>query len=171
MTDLRGVRWGLLLALLSLLFGFGMGALFGAAEESLKGHLKASGEAALAERYGGDPAKLKPVLDKSWVYFQRAHLHGGGLGAVALALGLLLGALPGGATRLRAAAAALAGAGALGYSVFWLLAGLAAPGLGGTGAAKESLQWLAVPTSGMAILGLLLALFAVVRGLWSRGPA
>ena len=41
------------------------------------------------------------------------------------------------------------GLGSLGYSMFWMLAGMRAPGLGSTGAAKESLEWLAVPTSAL----------------------
>lgn len=168
MHSLRTVRYGVVLALLAIAFGFSMGALFGANEEAMKGQLKSSGEAVLAEKYGGDAAKLKAVLDKSWIYFQRAHLHGGGLGAVALAAALLLAFLPGNALRGRALAALALGLGALGYSVFWLLAGLRAPALGSTGAAKESLQWLAVPTSGLAIVGLLLTLVLSVRALFGR---
>lgn len=166
MVALRSVRWGLTFALLAVAFGFAMGALFGANEEAMKGQLKAQGEAVLADKYGGDAAKLKTVLDKSWVYFQRAHLHGGGIGAIALALCLLLAALPGAPARLAPLAALCCGVGALGYSVFWLLAGLKAPGLGGTGAAKESLQWLAVPSSGLAIVGLLLTSVLTVRALF-----
>jgi hypothetical protein len=169
MTTIRTVRFGVLLACLSVLFGFGLGAVFGAFEEDLKGHLKARGEAVLAERYEGDAGKLKVVLDKSWVYVQRAHLHGGGIGAVALALCLLLASLGSPSTRLAAVAALLAGAGALGYAVYWLLAALRAPGLGGTSAAKATLEWLAVPTSGMAITGLLLTIWLVVRSLFG-GP-
>lgn len=168
MSHLRTVRLGVVLALLSILFGFGLGAVFGAAEASVKGHLKAEGEAALATKYGGDPAKMKPVVDKAWAYVLRAHLHGGAIGAVALGLCLLLASLPG-AGRAHAVAAALSGAGALGYGVFWLFAALRAPGLGSTGAAKESLEWLAVPTSGMALVGLLLTLGLAVRALY--GPA
>lgn len=166
--DLRSVRFGLVLALLAIAFAFTLGALFGAAEESLKGTLKASGEAALATKYGGDAAKLKLVLDKSWVYFQRAHLHGAGLGAVALGLCLVLASLQGTSSRLRAAAAVASGLGAIGYAVFWLAAGLAAPGAGSTGAAKQSLEWLAIPTSGLAIAGLLLTAFLVVKPLFGR---
>lgn len=171
MPALRTVRWGLVLALLAVVFGFGMGGVFGAFEESVKAHLKAGGEAALATAYGGDAAKLKPVLDKSWVYLQRAHLHGGAIGAVALGLGLLLASLPGAASRARAVAAAASGAGALGYGVYWLLAGLRAPGLGSTGAAKASLEWLAVPSAGLAMLGLLLTLGLATRALFGRTPA
>ncbi len=168
MSSIRSVRWGVVFALLAVAFGFAMGALFGAQEEALKGHLKAEGEAVLASVYGGDAAKLKTVLDKSWIYFQRAHLHGGGIGAVALALCLLLALLPGPASRLRGLAAAAAGLGALGYPLYWLLAGLRAPGLGGTGPAKAALEWLAIPTSGLAIVGLLLTLALTLRALFGR---
>lgn len=169
MAGIRTVRWGVLFACLAIAFGFTMGALFGAFEEDLKGHLKAEGEAVLVEHYGGDVTspKLKSTLEKSWIYFQRAHLHGGGIGAVALGLCLLLASLPS-PSRLRPLAALLAGVGALGYAVYWLLAGLRAPGLGSTGAAKDSLEWLAIPTSGMAIVGLLLTLVLTVCGLFGR---
>jgi len=167
MASIRTVRWGVLFALLAIAFGFAMGALFGANEDAMKAGLKESGEAALQEKYGGDAAKLKAVLDKSWVYYQRAHLHGGGIGAVALGLCLLLAFLPG-AAGARGAAALMSGLGALGYAVFWLLAGMRAPGLGSTGAAKESLEWLAVPSSGLAIVGFLLTLGLTLRALF--GP-
>ena len=57
------------------------------------------------------------------------------------------------------------GVGSLGYSLFWLLAGLRAPGFGGTGATKESLQWLAVPTSALCILELVAVLILSIRSL------
>jgi hypothetical protein len=167
MDGLRVVRWGLVFAFLSIGFGFGMGALFGANEDAMKAGLKAGGEAVLAEKYGGDAARLKAVLDKSWAYYKRAHLHGGGIGAVALGLCLLLASLRG-AARARALAGLAAGVGALGYAVYWLLAGMRAPGLGSTDAAKESLAWLAIPTSGLAIVGLLLAFALTLRALFAR---
>jgi hypothetical protein len=162
---LRSMRLGVVLALFGVLFGFGMGAAFGAAEEQLKGGLQASADAVLAEKYGGDAAKAKAVVDKSWSYYKRAHMHGGGIGAAALAVILLL-AGAGAHGLLAKLAAAGMGFGALGYSVFWLLAGMRAPGMGGTGAAKDSLEWLAVPTSGAVILGLALGIFVVVKALF-----
>jgi multisubunit Na+/H+ antiporter MnhB subunit len=66
----------------------------------------------------------------------------------------LLLALLGPSSLLARLSAFLFGLGALGYGVYWLLAGLLAPGLGSTGAAKESLAWLAVPGAAMCILGL-----------------
>ena len=44
------------------------------------------------------------------------------------------------------------GAGSFGYSLYWMWAGFRAPGLGGTGLAKESLKWLAMPSSGAVVL-------------------
>jgi hypothetical protein len=170
MDSIRVVRWGVVLALSSILFGFALGALFGLNEAGLKGHLESEGRLVLAEKYGGDDARLRTVLDKSWVYFQRAHLHGGGIGAVALGLCLLLAFLPATSARLKGFAGTCAGAGALGYSVFWLLAGLRAPRAGSTSAAKETLQWLAVPSSGLAIVGLILTFALAVRSLWSSAP-
>jgi hypothetical protein len=42
----------------------------------------------------------------------------------------------------------------LGYATFWLVAARAAPGLGSTEVAKESLAWLAVPSAGLLLLGI-----------------
>jgi hypothetical protein len=165
--DLKTVRVGLVLALLSILFGYGIGIMFGAAEDSLKDGLKASGEAVLATVYKGEAEALQKVLDKSWAYYKRAHLHAGALGASAVAQILLLAGL---AVRpwLKSITAAMLGAGALGYGVYWLLAALRAPGMGSTSAAKESLDWLAIPASGFCIFGTLLVLAFAVRALFFR---
>ena len=79
-----------------------------------------------------------------------------------LALMLLLSFLERSGAGLRGGVATALGLGALGYPIFWLLAGLRATGLGGTGAAKETLEWLALPAAGMLLLGFLavLTLFA-----------
>jgi hypothetical protein len=162
------MRVGILLALLGILFGFGFGGAFGAFEEQLKGGLKQSADAVLESVYGGDAAKAKEVTDKAWAYYKRAHLHGGAMGAVALGATLVMAFAGGAPLALRRLAALGMGAGALGYPIFWLLAGMRAPGLGGTGAAKDSLEWLAVSTAGMALLGLVLAIVATVLDLFGR---
>lgn len=165
-SALRPVLAGLFFATLTLMFGFGLGILFGLNEDAIKSRLKDSAAAVRDPVYQGNDATIKAVLDKSWVYMQRAHLHAGGLGATAVGLTLvvvLLGTPAGGARLISLGL----GAGGLGYSVFWLWAGFRAPALGGTGAAKESLKWLAMPSSGaivlatLAVAGLLLG--ALVR--------
>lgn len=165
---LRPVGLGLALALLASLFGIALGVAFGAAEESLKAGLEASGKAALAEVYQGDDGAMKAVLAKSWAYYKRAHLHAGAMGAGALAAIFVL-ALAGGPRRLLQGAAFGLGAGALGYALFWLLAGVTAPGLGSTDAAKAALEWLALPSAGAYGLGMLLAFVLLVRRLLRGG--
>jgi hypothetical protein len=151
-----------LIAVLGIATGAGFGVAFGAFEDDMKGGLKQSADAVLATTYGGDEAKAKAVVDKSWVYYKRAHLHGGALGTQALVLTLLLAALSSVPLRLRQAAALSSALGSLGYGWFWYLAGRAAPGLGGTGAAKESYAWLAQPSALLLVLGIALTVVAIV---------
>lgn len=164
---LAKLKVGVFLALLALLYGFGLGAAFGAAEDSIMAHLEGSAQAVLASAYDGDPAKAEKVLSKSWTYFKRAHLHANGLGTASLALILLL-ACSTRVGRLEQATAALLGVGALGYASFWMFAGLAAPGLGSTGAAKEALRWLAIPTAGACIVGLLGVFYLYGRAVFAE---
>jgi len=151
---LRASRWGAVLALLTILFGFGLGGLFGALEDVLKGELNARAEAVRDTIYAGDAVKQKRVVDKSWDYYQRAHLHGGAIGVVSLSNILLLASLRRPRQRLRSLIALALGIGGLGYAGFWLLAGRSAVRLGSTGLAKESLEWLAVPSAGLLLSGL-----------------
>ena len=169
MERLHATKYGIILALLTLVYGFGLGGVFGAAEEDIKGHLRAEGQQVLATAYGEDAGAMQKVANKAWVYFKRAHLHANGLGTASLALILLLGHLPVADGRKRLVSLGL-GLGSLGYSLFWMWAGLRAPGMGSTGAAKESLQWLAVPSSGLCILGVAAVLIMAATHLLSRNP-
>jgi hypothetical protein len=160
---IRPLRVGVLLALLSIGFGFGLGGVFGLFESEIEGHLESEGRVVLESAYGGDEAAMKKVTSKSWIYLKRAHLHGGAIGTAALALCMLLAFLERSSSAVRGGVSAALGLGAFGYPIFWMLAALRAPGLGGTGAAKETLGWLAIPSSGLIIAGLLavLVLFAM----------
>jgi hypothetical protein len=150
----KPIAVGLCLALLAIFLGFGLGAAFGAKESAIKGHLDQSGVAVLDSVYHGDVAAKNAVVKKSWSYLKRSHMHGGAIGTSALAAIVLL-LLIGGQSRLAKLSAVAFGAGAVLYSSFWLLAGLAAPGLGGTGLAKESLSFVALSGAGLCIAGLL----------------
>lgn len=141
---------GLLLGVLTLLYGFGMGVAFGGFEETFVTRLKTSAMAVKDTVYKGDEARMKPVLDKSWNYMQRAHLHAGGLGASALAL-ILVAAFAGAPGWLLRVVSLGLGGGSFGYSLYWMWAGFRAPALGGTGLAKESLKWLALPSSAAVV--------------------
>ena len=152
-AKVKDVRIGILLSLLTLLFGFILGGLFGAVEDKIKGHLKDDAQAVFDTVYKGDSVKMKKVTDKSWVYLKRAHLHANGLGAISLAAILLLMFMPT-ALLLKKLTAICLGLGSFGYSLFWMFAALKAPGLGSTGAAKEALGFLAIPSSALCVIGL-----------------
>ena len=154
-TRLRASRWGVSLALATIFFGFGLGGVFGAFEGPLKNSLSERAAAVADSVYGGDAAKMNSVVDKSWSYTKRAHLHGGAIGSAALGAILLLALLRRPSEWVRRFAALALGVGGLGYSLFWLAAAFLAPGLGSTDAAKESLSWLAVPSAGLLLLGML----------------
>ena len=162
------VKYGLLFALITLVYGFGLGGTFGVFEENIKEHLKNSASEVLASTYDGDEAKMKKITDKSWIYFKRAHLHANGLGTASLILIILISFLPIG-SKIKSINAIFLGVGSLGYSLFWMLAGLKAPGMGSTGLAKESLTWLALPSSGLCIIGLIMIVALVIKCLFVKG--
>ncbi len=163
-SSLKGLAPGIILALLTILFGFGLGGAFGAAEDSIKSYLNGSAEAVFESVYGGDSGKKEAVVQKSWAYMKRAHLHGGAIGAAALGAIFVL-CFFGAGERIEKLSAIAFGAGALIYSVFWLFAALKAPGLGSTHDAKEALKFLAIPGAGLCLLGLTGTFFVVVRRL------
>lgn len=158
---------GLLLAVAAVLFGFGMGIVFGLNEDVIKDKLACDAAAVTATAYAGDATAAKAVVDKSWSYMQRAHLHGGSIGTAAIGLIVVLVLLGTPALTTRILSLAL-GLGALGYSVFWLWAGFRAPGMGSTGAAKESLSWLAMPSSGMVLVATAAVFLLICYQLLSR---
>ena len=166
LQSLKVMRIGLLLSFITLLYGFGLGGVFGAFEDNLKDHLKEKAASVVEEQYEGDIANAGKVLSKSWTYFKRSHLHANGLGTTSLAMIIFL-ALCSPAVGFMFLTALFLGLGSLGYSLFWLFAGLLAPSLGSTGAAKEALLFLALPSSGMCILGLVATTYCCVKKLFS----
>jgi hypothetical protein len=160
---------GACLSLLTILFGFVLGGAFGAVESSIKQRLDDSGTAMLQSVYKGDVAAKDAVVNKSWAYLQRAHLHGGGIGTAALTSILTLILLCRLGTIAKMSALAF-GAGALIYSLFWLMAGFAAPGLGSTGVAKESLSFLAIPGAGLCLLGVSGTILCVMEACFFASP-
>lgn len=165
-SNLHAAAVGLMLAVLTILFGQGMGIVFGLNEDVIKSRLKADAAQVQGTIYQDNLIASKAVIDKSWNYMQRAHLHAGGMGTSAVALIIVLCLV--GASRVVTALISLAlGAGGLGYSVFWMWAGFRAPALGSTGAAKESLKWLAMPSSGGFVIATVSVLIVVVAWIWA----
>ncbi len=168
------VRVGLVLGLLAVLYGWILGASFGAAEHQIREVFVADAEASRAiylEKAKGDAevaaAAMKKMDETAWRYFLRAHLHAGGIGSIAIGASLLLSMLSRGP---RGLASTLLGVGAIGYPLFWMWAGLKAPGIGSTAVAKESLGWLAIPSAGCLIVGALITLYLVVSQLFLTRP-
>ncbi len=163
------VSLGVCLSLLSVLFGFSIGSLFGIVESQIKSYLDDSGTAVLESTYQGDVEKKDAVVKKSFDYLKRAHLHGGGIGAASLAsiaIMILLCRLG----RIAQISAVSFGAGALIYSFGWLCAGLLAPGLGSTDAAKAAVELIAAPGAGLCLLGATGTLVSVARDLFLPSP-
>lgn len=166
-SNLRAVSVGLMLAVLTILFGQGLGIVFGLNEDLIKSRLKADAAEVQATLYKGDMLASKTVVEKSWNYMQRAHLHAGGMGTTAVALIIVL-CLVGSSRLVSCLISLILGAGGLGYSIFWMWAGFRAPGLGSTGAAKESLKWLAMPSSGGFVLATIAVLIVLVAWMWAN---
>lgn len=157
----------LAVSLFSVFLGFAMGGVFGAAEDSIQERLRLNGMNALGSVYGGDEAKLTPVLNKSWAYMKRAHLHWGAIGAAGVACAAALAAF-GIRRRLGDLGALAIGLGGNIYGFFWTQAALWAPTLGSTDLAKEKTSYLGIPGAGLTLLGLVAVLIAVVLELRTR---
>jgi hypothetical protein len=170
-SQLDPVRFGLVLGLLAILYGWGLGVVFGVGEDWIREGFLADAEAnrsLYVQKAGseeGATAAINRIDESSWRYLLRAHLHAGGIGGVAIGGSLVLSLL---FVRdgFKTAASLLLGIGAIGYPPFWMLAALRAPGLGSTGAAKESLGWLAIPSAAALVAGGVLTLVLVVGDLF-----
>ena len=140
--DFSHIKYGVVLALIAILFGGLLGLSFGCCEQSLKEFLKNEAAGVLATKYKDDPKKMEKVIKKAWVYYKRAHLHSQTMGAIAIAFSLIVAALEF-APKIQIGVSILSGFGSFGYGIFWLLAGILAPRMGSTGAAKESVGIIA----------------------------
>lgn len=169
-ANLRNMRWGILLSLITLIFGFGLGGAFGGFGEQIDTYLESQAKSVLKEKYKDDIKNAEKVLDKSSKYFKRAHLHAGGLGTTALALITIIAVFAVN-PNIQFLTSLSLGLGSLGYSIYWLIAGLIAPGMGGATEAKEALSLLAIPSAGLCIIGLLAATVIITKELWNQSSA
>ena len=147
------VRLGLILAIITILYGFLLGGFFGLAEDGIKGFLKEKADNAPAAVYENQEAKDK-VVSSAWKYIQRSHIHANGIGTTAVVLILVLSVIPG-RFQGKSILAIFLGLGGFLYALYWLAAGIQAPSLGGTHAAKDQLEWLGISGGGFSILGVL----------------
>ncbi len=128
-----------LLAILGMAGGVFIAILFGASEDSFKEAIRSGLDRNVALQQIVDGQKRTAVRkseeEKNWRYYQRYHFHATGIGAMSVALLLVL-TFVSGAGRLRLVAAYLVSVGGLMYPFVWLFAALYGPALGRS-AAKE----------------------------------
>lgn len=146
LNDIAPVRVGLILSMLTLLFGIGMGVIFGVNEDAVKGYVK-EGIAAHSQLHDSTSES------KIWRYAQRAHFHATGVGAFALAMILVAGSTSM-SRPWKAVSSTLIGIGSF-YSMAWLSMFLLAPTLGRS-AAHHALVTEAVTkvTVGSLLIGI-----------------
>ena len=125
MLDYAHIKYGVLIAMLAILFGGALGISFGRCEHDIKDHLRSSAKAVLADKYKGNPELAKKVTDKAWIYFKRAHFHSQTMGVISNVFSLLIASLKF-SPKYQLGISILSGSGALGYGIFWLLAALGA---------------------------------------------
>jgi hypothetical protein len=160
--SIRHVYVGLIFALAALLAGQMHGMAFGAKEDAIIESFRATAEAAAATH--GSPEAVNKAVDGGWKYLKRAHEHFMGLGAMAVALCLLIGHATVKPLYKKFAATAV-GFGAFTYPFFWFLVANKTPAVGAH-TAKESLSLIAQAGAGAGFLGLIGTFVIVI--MWVR---
>lgn len=162
--DIESVRWGLLLALLSILMGVYLGIHFGKSEDEILKYMKDKATASAA--FEGDEQKIDKAVGDGWKYLKRSHEHFQGLGAISIGLVLILSA-----SWLKPLFKTLLSIGvSLGgfvYPLFWYLVAYSVPEVG-KHAAKESLALVAQFGAGLFAVSffgvfLVVLLYAIFR--------
>ena len=164
-TRLRPLAPGLVCTFFAILYGFGLAAVFSGDDRWLKDKFREDAMAVFESKYDSNKARVDGVCAKAWVYFKRAHVYSGGLGAFALPVILLLALVrtPGLTSRL---AAFQVGSGAILYGMYWMFVALKAPSVASTAVAAKSLAWLSFVGGGAAGLGVLLAIGVTLTALF-----
>lgn len=110
-NDISNLRVGLILSMLTLIFGVSMGVMFGANEDGVKGFI--AEEIATHQAVHDEKSQ-----SKIWRYAQRAHFHATGVSAFALVLILMTG-LTTLSRKMKFIASTLIGIGSF-YPLAWL---------------------------------------------------
>ncbi len=119
--EIKAVKSGLFLVILTLLFGIGMGVGFGVAEDSIQSYI-ADGVAAHANLHDG------ASKNKIWRYAQRSHFHATGIAAFSIGLVLLIMASSL-KRQMKTLASIFVGLGGL-YPMSWFTMFILAPSMG-----------------------------------------
>jgi hypothetical protein len=154
--DLKPIKIGLALAILTILFGVVLGALFGLNEDMFQKYIR-TGIAANPQLFA-DAAKEQSII---WRWVQRAHFHAGGIGAFSLGL-VIVTALTNLSERRKQVTAALIGLSAF-YPLAWFATFLYAPIIGRAAAhhafIPEMFTDIGVGSLSLGVLSLIHGLF------------
>jgi hypothetical protein len=159
--DLKPVKIGLALALLTILIGLTLGALFGLNEDLFQNYIQAG--IAANPQFFPDAAKEQEII---WRWVQRAHFHAGGIGAFSLAL-ITLTALTGMSYRRKQITAALIGL-SIFYPLTWYALYVYAPHIGRTAAHHALIPEL---FADIGVGALCLGLLSLIHGLFLQSDA
>jgi len=164
--DISDLRVGLVLSMLTLIFGITMGVMFGTNEDGVKQFI--------SDGIASHPAQHDAKSEsKIWRYAQRSHFHATGVGGFALVLVLVTGltSLP---RKMKFVAATLIGVGSF-YPMAWLSMFLLSLPLGRDGAhhaaITELITYLTVASLSAGILLLMVGLLLPARYSGSTGLA
>jgi len=153
-NDISNLRVGLILAMLTLIFGIAMGVLFGTNEDGVKGFI-AEGIATHQTLHD------EKSQSKIWRYAQRAHFHATGVSAFALVLILMTGVTTL-SRKMKFVASTLIGIGSF-YPLAWFSMFLLSPTMGRDAAHHAFITELITKvTVGCLSAGILLVMVGLV---------
>jgi uncharacterized membrane protein YkgB len=119
--EVKAVKIGLFLVMLTLIFGIGLGVGFGVAEDSIKSYIS-DGVASHADVHDDKSNS------KIWRYAQRSHFHAAGIAAFSIGLVILI-MISSLKRKLKTVSSVLVGLGGL-YPLSWLTMFILAPSIG-----------------------------------------
>jgi len=152
--DISNLRIGLILSMLTLIFGISMGVLFGANEGGVKQYISDG----IATHQSVHDKKSE---SKIWRYAQRSHFHATGVGGFALVLVLMTG-LTTLSRKMKFAASTLIGIGSF-YPMAWLSMFLLSLSLGRDAAHHAVItELITYVTVGCLSLGILMVMAGLV---------
>lgn len=152
--DISNLRIGLILSMLTLIFGISMGVIFGTNEDGVKQYISDGIATHQSVHDGKSQSKI-------WRYAQRSHFHATGVGGFALVLVLITGltTLSG---KMKLAASTLIGIGSF-YPMAWLSMFLLSPSMGRDAAHHAlSTELITYVTVGCLSVGILMVMAGLV---------
>lgn len=161
--EIKSVKIGLFLVMLTLIFGIGLGISFGIAEDSVKSYIS-DGVASHVDVHD-DKSN-----EKIWRYAQRAHFHATGISAFSIGLVLLImcSSLK---RKLKTASSILVGFGGL-YPLSWFTMFVLAPSIGRSAAHQHILtEMFTYIGVGCLLLGIIILCANLFLGMFHDATA